>query len=655
MHISLMKNMLFSIVYILTMAQVNGQNYDFGKVSKEELQEKTHALDSSASAAVLYKNENISFYYAQNEGFMQQREVHERIKIYNKDGFDWATEKVYLRQSTGQRETVSKLKAYSYNLVNGKIEKDKLEKDGKFQEDYNEFVKISSFTLPNVKEGTVIEYRYIVNSPLIGIDDVIFQYNIPINKLEVRIATPEYYIYNKLVNLRASFQPKFISSSKNTSIPFDFKTNIDEISELNIPALKSEAYSGNLGNYRSKMSIELTAILNADKILEKSFSSTWEEVSKTIYDSSNFGEQLTRFSIYKDDLETLVEGVEDDFEKAAIVEKLVKSKVKWNGSYGKYAQKGVRLAYKEGEGNVADINLMVVSMLRSQGVNANPVLISTRNNGIPLFPTREGFNYVICSVQSEGKNLLIDATELYSSNNVLPHRVLNWQGRLIKDKGVSEWVDVKPNKKSLESTMLNIQMDDEFVVSGKVSKNLTLYNAYNYRTKYSVMTNEDHIKSLETDKGDVEISELNFENNEDVTKPVKVSYQYELSDGVDEVGDKLYFSPFLFLATKENPFKLEERQYPIDFILPYEDRYMINIAIPEGYVVEYIPTSEAVEFKGGEAKLEYIIRKNGNYIQLKAKLDIVNPLILPEDYKDFKAFFGKIVEKQAEQIVLTKA
>ena len=329
--------------------------------------------------------------------------------------------------------------------------------------------------------------------------------------------------------------------------------------------------------------------------------------------------------------------------------------MKWNGNYGKYAQNGIRSAYKDGEGNDADINLLVISMLRSQGVNANPVLISTRNNGIPLFPTRQGFNYVICAVQKGNDYLLIDATEQYSTNNVLPQRVLNWQGRLVEEKGVSRWINIMPSKKSVESTMLNVKMNDDFTVSGKVSKRLTLYSAYFYREKYTIMTKEDHIKSLESDKGDLEISELNFENAKDITQPIKINYEYELSDGVDEIGDKLYFSPLLFLATKENPFKLDERQYPVDFVIPYEDKYIINIMLPEGYTVESIPKTEAIEFKDAQVKFVYYIKENGKYLQLKVNLEINNPLILPADYKDFKAFFSKVVEKQAEQVVLSKA
>lgn len=125
-----MKQLFIFFTIVLVSNFSTAQNFNFGKVSKSELQEKFHSKDSSASAVILYRNEGISFFFSGNEGFMQQREVHERIKIYNKDGFDWATKKVYLYKGTNQKETLSGLKGFSYNLVDGKIEKDKLKSDG---------------------------------------------------------------------------------------------------------------------------------------------------------------------------------------------------------------------------------------------------------------------------------------------------------------------------------------------------------------------------------------------------------------------------------------------------------------------------------------------------------------------------------------------
>jgi hypothetical protein len=675
-----MKYLLIIIISILSLTVLNSQDYDFGEVSKLELQERFYPTDSSANAAILYRSETLNFNYNEANGFSQQKEVITRIKIYNKEGLDWANKKVLLYKGrNGNDEKMKGIKGYTYNLKDGKIDKSKLKNEGIFSEQATDVYEISSFTLPNVTEGSVIEYRYTVSSPFLQIDDIDLQFSIPVKKLNISVSTPQFYKYNKRLNPKAFYRPNYEerkeykevmlsqrgasisgngaigSGSSRVNRAFNYFNNVLSLSEQNIPSLSAESFGGNINNYKAKLSLELEARLAQEGYVEQSYAVTWNGVSKSIYDSDSFGGQLNKSNFFKDDLSTILQGTEDDFYKAFLIESFVKSKVKWNGNYGIYAQKGIRAAYKEGEGSVADINLLAVAMLRSQGLNANPVLVSTRNNGIPLFPTRQGFNYVVCMVESEDSYLLIDATEPFSANNVLPERVLNWQGRVIKDGGVSSWVDLATNKKSKESTMLNVKVDNDFVISGKVRKNYTSNLALKYRKRYTNLSIDDHIKSLESNKGDFEISDLIYENDKDLGQPVKVTYDYELSDGIDEVGDKLYFSPVLFLAIKENPFKLEERLYPIDFVSPQTEMSIINIMLPEGYKVESLPKSEAIEFKDGDVKFEYIINENGKYLSLKVNLEINNTIISPADYKGFKVFYSKIVEKQAEQIVLTKA
>lgn len=644
------------LLALLTTNALCAQNFKFGKVSKEELTEKVHPKDSSANAAVLYKNETISFSYSKSEGtFVQQRQVHERIKIYNKEGFDYATEEVYLYiGSNASKEKISNLKAYTYNLENGKITETKLSRDGVFNEDYNDFYRIQKFTMPNIKEGCIIEFRYNINSSSISIDDFTLQYNIPINKLDIRITTPEYLIYNKQSNLRAAFQPKMNTSTRTLRTPFEYNEEIITITEDNIPALKSEAFSGNLNNYRAKLSMEISALLNANKVLIKSYSSSWEKVAKRVFESEDFGGQISKSNFYKTDLENATKEATNALEKIAIAQQLVKSKVKWNGNRGFYAQNGIKNAYKNGEGNVGDINLLLTSMLRSLDINANPVLVSTRSNGIPLFPTRKGFNYVICLAQVDGKQILLDASEKYSNNGILPERALNWQGRVVQKDGTSKAIDLIPITNASESTMLNLKIEDDLSLTGKVRQSQTSYLALRHRKKYNDLDEESMLKSYEENKGDIEISDFEYKNQEDATKPTLVSYNFEILDGVDQIGDKLYFSPLFFFKTKENPFKLKERQYPIDFVFPIQDKYIINIMLPKGYKVETLPKSEAFAFNGNQAKFTYIAKVNGNYLTLNLQLQINQYVIAASDYEIFKSFFAKYVEKQAEQVVLAK-
>ncbi len=668
-----MKKHLTILILLFIISTTYSQDFKFGKVSKAELEVISNTEDSSANAAVLYKNQNIHFDYSQEKGFIQVNEIHERIKIYNKEGFKWATKKVRLfHRTNANSEDLVGLKGYTFNLENGKVIKDKLKKDGRFEEEVNKYWKNSSFTMPNIKEGCVIEYTYKIESPYTQIDDVDFQYTIPINKFDFKVKTPQYFIYNKLLNPRATYAPKLNMSSQNRIITLrsksrnafgvskttfsqeniDLKENIIASNSVNIPALKDEPYVDNLDNYRSKLILELVTVNFPNSPVEN-YATNWDRVTKTIYKNPDFGEQLKKKGYYDDDIDALIVSISNEQKKTALIYDFVKSKVKWNEFYGYTSVDGLRKAYKEGVGSSGDINLMLTSMLRHAGINANPVLISTKNHGVPLLPTRTGFNYVVCLIEG-ANNVFLDATEKFCSPNILPSRALNWQGRVIRKDGSSNWVNLIPNNSSKEVTSLNVKINDDFSVNGKVRSQFTNYQAMRYRKRFNNISKEDHIKFLEKDKGEIEISNLDIKNSNNLSSPIVASYEYELFDAVEEIGGKLYFSPLLFLANEENPFKQETRDYPIDFQYPIADKYMINIMIPEGYEVESLPKNEAFAFNDAAGKYTYLINQNGKFLQLSINFDLNFAFVIPSDYTYFRNFYKLLTEKQVEKVVLKK-
>ncbi|MDC9722578.1 MAG: DUF3857 domain-containing protein [Urechidicola sp.] len=192
-HIQI-KSILITFVMLLFLQTGFSQNYKFGKVSKEELAEKVYPLDSSAHAAVLYKNRETSFNYVQGEGFVLKTVVHERIKIYDKEGYDWATKMIaYYSPDSGDSESVKIKDASTYHLVAGKVKSFDLGKKDVFKEAKNKYWSQKKFTMPNLVEGCVVEWKYILTSPYRSIDNVVLQYDIPIRRLEVSIEIPEYY------------------------------------------------------------------------------------------------------------------------------------------------------------------------------------------------------------------------------------------------------------------------------------------------------------------------------------------------------------------------------------------------------------------------------------------------------------------------------
>ncbi len=672
-----MKSKLFTVIAILCFLNISiAQNYKFGKVSKEELQEKVHPTDPNADAAILYRETKTDFQYTQDTGFYMVTEYFERVKIYNKEGFNWANNTINLYKGNGE-DKLSNLKGYTYYLgADNNIEEVKLKSDGIFEEKSSKYLTQTKITMPDVREGCIIEYRYTINSPFIfNIDEFRFQETIPVNKVKVLFTTPEYFIYKTYQ--RGWVPYKVDSESRERTMSFQqtesdmatirnnggipqnstreikFKEDIYTVELDNVPALKEESYVGNLSNYTTALQFEMSYV-DFPGSTPKTYATNWEDVSKGIYQVDSFGNELERNNYFEDDLNQILSGISSPEEKVVRIFSHVLNKMTWNNYNGFYTNEGVKEAYKKGSGNVADINLMLVAMLRKANLVANPVLVSTKEHGMPLFPTRNGFNYVIAAVEFPDGIVLLDATNKDSEIGVLKSNLMNWQGRMIKKNGSSSWVSLSPNTAAVKSAMVNVDIAPDFSVKGKSQSRYTGNYAFRYRTEFKNMSEDAQLKQIEKNMSQVELSNLHFENLKTLGKPVSLDYEFESLDAIEDVGDKLYFSPMVFMATKESPFKPESRQYPIDFGYPMKDRYIINIAIPEGYKVELLPENAVFNLGENMGMYRYLISQVGNKLQLSVEFAINKSFMAAEEYGNLKKFYELLIAKENEKVVLSK-
>lgn len=670
------KKRVFVFLMCICTSITIAQEIKFGKVTKEELQEEFYPLDSTANAAVLFKFKKIYYKVDGRKGFTLVTEVHERIKIYNKEGFKYAKKQIRLYGRGGTIEEVNSLKAYTYTLKGDKVVKSKLSKKEIFKEKASNNWAFQKFTMPNLKEKAIVEWRYKTTSPFITfIDDIVLQEFIPVKKTEIKIRIPEYMKFKKLS--KGYLPISLVESQKNVTFDYTYRSsvytsdgdktarttassgslktieNVTTVNQINTPALKKEPFVTNVNNYRSTIKFEIssTEFPNSQR---RFLSTTWDDVVKTIYKSQNFGVELAKENYFKKDLNAVVAGITDEKQKAIAVFQFLKSKVKWNGNYSLYVNKGVKQAYKNGVGNVAEINLILTAMLRSVDVNANPVLVSTRNNGVPLFPTIKGFNYVVSSaVFKDNSFALFDATERYSLPNMMPIRTINWQGRLIERNGYSREVSLFPKSISVENNNLNVKVTSDGMVEGIMRSKYTNYNAYNFRLKYNAIKESDVQAKIEEDHN-IEIENFKIVNKIKIGKPISQLMKFSSEELIEDINNKLYLEPLLFLTNKTNPFKLKERKFPIDFVNPWQDKNVVSIQIPEGYKVESIPTATAISMTSNIGVFKFQASQVGNKIKVMSIVQFNKVIITPEYYKELKEFYSQMLKKQSEKIILVK-
>lgn len=646
----------------------------FGKISDEELKMTEYEADKSAAAVVLVDFGESVITYNQTYGFQIEFERIRRIKVLNKDGYDWANFEIPLYHKNSNAEKLVGLKAVTVNLEGNKAVETKLGKDGIFEEEANENWKQIKVTLPNVREGSVIDITYTISSPfLFNFQDWEFQTTIPVIWSEYNARIPEYFDYQKYsqgyipfkVNEQTSVRRTITLNNKersgsgfgtNTSTSFSQQnieyneSNFRWVSE-NVPAFIEEPYMTTYNDYISKMNFELAQIRMPQQPVELVMG-TWENINKELLEAAEFGGVVKRSNFLNKTVEELITDKSTDSEKISAIYNYVKSNVQWDGNYRKYTDGNFKRVLDDKRGNSAEINLMLVSMLQKAGLRADPVVISTRNHGFlrRQFPLSSQFNYVICAVGLDEKLLLLDGTDRSLPATMLPERCLNGVGFLISENS-SRWVELNPIIKTKTVVEANVEFKED-ALKGQIQITKDGYDGQRMRRDFQSKGKESYIKSL-MEGNEWTVHSSQFENLTNLDEPIKEIYELTFSDE-STLADIIYLNPMMGSGIKENPFKAEKREYPVDFGSPFEFTSVIKVKIPTGYVAEELPAPMAVSLpeKGGRF-LYNVVKVNGE-ISLTSMFTISKGIYTQLEYQSLREFYAQAISKQEEQIVLKR-
>jgi transglutaminase-like putative cysteine protease len=661
-----MKKVIIYLILFVLSVNVQAQSFELEKVTKSQLEEKVHAIDTSAVAAILLKKARTIFKYNPKDGFSTKTEFSIKIKIYKKEGLSWANFEIpyYVGYENLNKEYVTIQKAYTYNLENGKVVKQKVSGESKFKEKVNELWQTKIVAFPNVKEGSIIELKYeFVTENLSELPVFQYQYKIPVDYAQYVTEIPGFYLYQAIKSgyVEVTINDKIESASLeyddnnlHTGTNYLNFQQIHTIYEVaNVPALIEENYVSSIDDYYGKIEQELKTIQFPDTPV-KQIATSWESVAKSIYEEKEFGGELNKTNYFLNDLKKITDKTDSKVERLKAIYEFVKSKMSWNEKKGYYTRKGIETAYQEATGNVAEINLMLTSMLKMGGLDASPVLLSTRDNGVPMFPSRSKFNYVIASVLLDGKQYLLDATDKFCTINNLPNRDLNDKGRLINKDGSSSEIDLMPTYNSLYNRNVLSKIDSNGELSGQIREQYFDYQALRFREKYSGISKESYLEKEEKTYPGLEIENYELKNDKLIYDPIIETYTFKNKSAVEIIEDKMYFSPMLYFSTKENPFKQDNRQYPVNFSFPSKDKYLIVIDIPEGYKVESLPKSTSIGIDKKYLSFNFSATNTDKQITIAINYEINESVIPSEHYDTLKQFFKVMIEKENEKIILKK-
>ena len=657
--------MRFGLVLIIHLLAIIGfaqtALYQLPKVNIHDLRQTHCPIDSSADAQIIYDYGKTRFIKVDG-ALIFQFEKTIRIQIFNADGLEHANLSIqYYDEDNDNRERLDYFKATSYTLDGNEIVEHSVRRNALIDEQINKYWSRMKYAFPNVQPGSIIEYSYIISSPFLAhIRDWEFQTNIPILKSKFSISVCPYvsYIMLKRGFLEYDKERKYTESFGGTIAGSPARSTVYEWEMYDVPAFKNEKYITTREDYIMSIRFQLEKIYGFNGG-QRSYSSTWQElINQLLRESQAFGGYIKENNQHVSDLMLTMDLTEkSEMEKIRTITKYVKENFTTNGYGGKYTSQRKKDVIKTKNGSIPEINLLLLSMLRNEGIEAYPFLISTRSHGKPElnYPMLSSFNYVAVIVKLDGGGLIIDGTDPLLPFGMLPYECINEYGlevRKIKRKEDALFYPINSIMPDKENTKILMQYNpDSNIISVQISKRLSGYSARNARSiviEYGKEALVEKICPVSVIPEDIKVSNL-----ENIEKNLGISYRYKIP--VTIAGDKMILEPFHINSYKEPFLTKEERKYPVDFGYETDEKYIFTFQIPDGYEIDYIPENYSQSLLDNRLIHNIKSVQEANILQILSEVKQLKPRFEPEEYSDLKLFYDMIVDHHNQKIILKKS
>ncbi len=635
------------------MAQELEPNLKWGKPTDEELKMTTYAPDPEADAVVLYRSTDVSYVYQSD--FKVLYRIKCRVKVLQPDGMQVADRSILYREhqtSHARKESVVGLKATAYNLEDGKLVKTQMENQMVNTERLDKELMVLKFSVPQVRVGTVIEYEYRIESDYyFDLHDWYAQGQYPVAYTSYSLSYPEWFHYNiEETGINSMERKKDVGSLSIGGE--DVSTNEITFIGRKLPSLKDDDFVWYAEDYGNKVTHELQGIY-IPGTMHKNYTATWEDIDKLLLDDEDFGGRLKKSSPFKQEIaDSDIPNIQDKRERAAAVFKMLKEKVAWNGDYAFWAKSASKLL-KEGTGSNADLNFLLINMLQDAGIDAVPVVLRQRNQGVmPL--THASLKYLttfIVGIHDTDSTLtFIDGSVDDGYFDILNSSLLVERGRAVRKDAPGDWVNVQAAAYSQKRTVIQTTLNADGVLTGLKIRNLKGEAAASLRQEWR--TSKDSVATIVQiqEREGIEISKYQVEGLHDFSPTVKETINF--TKQCDATGDRVYVNPLVFPPLKESPFTDIERMLPVEFPFKQTELVDVSIELPEGWQVEELPKPLMLQTDGITVRIMGAV--NGNVLTMRYQMKLDRTFYAQTEYSDLKAFFDHLAECCKSMSIISK-
>ncbi len=628
------------LVFLFSLKAFSGKVYKWGKVSKNDLALENCTFDSTASAAILYDYGKLNYRYNNVSDLYR----HRKLKVLNQNGNKYAN--VVIRYySNNNIEYIKNIKAHTINVSdNGNLIKTKIEPKDIYLVRIDEYWSEVRFSFPDVKVGSILEYQYIK-----VFNEFIPNFEWSFQSSELPTMVSEYE-----VDIDKHLDVKTFYNSPRLLKNFGYEKR-DHWELYDLPAIKNEPFFYTTNDYIERIQVQLVGVydLNESRTYYTNFLNTWGDLAVSVLGSPAWSTFVSTSSFFVDDiLKELIKELDSEEEKLREIYYYVLNEFTWDGQTSIFPNSSLNAFTEIKKGNSAEINLLLNLLLNEAGLNSNPVLISTKENGtVSQYPVITEFNQVIVHVVIDGQEILLNATDDFRPYFLLAKTELNDRGLLL-EKDNLRWISLNLDRYSVlflygdvyySDSLINYELNYAF--SGYYAlENRKLINSQNSLEEYVV-------KYLLPQGLYVNVDSVSYKNILNIEGNLEIKCY--LSEKNDTSYSFSYIKPVIYNTIKENPFKDPQREYPVDFLYPFREISIYTIHYPNETEVLEIPGSAEVRFAGDHAVYKYISTElENNKVYIRSELLFNSTYYATEYYPFLQEFFSKMLAKNQENITL---
>ncbi|HTE00146.1 MAG TPA: transglutaminase domain-containing protein [Mucilaginibacter sp.] len=655
------------LLFLLTLSfstTVMAQDFPYGQVSQQELDMKKYDRDTSAHALILNEHGSSRITVNGLDDIKLLYQYHVKVKFFDDKEFNnqGTVEITIYNGDNNVYEDVTEIKGTTfYKDDKGQTQQIELDPKNVKRVKEDKHYTTLKFAMPGLRNGCVIDVTYKLESPYFfhNFKSWRFQDDIPKLHSEYEVHIPGFWSYKaslrgalKLTKNKAELERNCFAYHGANADCSDIVYGMD-----NVPAFINEDYMTSAKNFVSGVYFELEQYMDLSTGAKTYVSKEWKNVDYELKTAFWFGGQLKKKEMLKDRIAPAIAGKTDTLEKAKAVYSFIQKTFKWNERSDFGSVDGIRKALDAHTGDAGDINMALITALNAAGIRSEAVLLSTRSHGTvnKLYPGIGDFNYVIAKTNIGGKSYLLDATDPLLPFGMLPMRCLNDKGRVFSLDKPSYWIDMVTPQRETETYSFDLTLQDNGKLKGTLTHYSLGYSGYLKRREIKKFNSVDeYVENLDEKLPKLKILKSSIKNLDTLDMPLAETYEVEF-DGYDNLNhDRLSFNPFMMDHVTTNPFKLAERDYPVDWGMPSDERYILTIHLPAQYTIENPPQGQSMSMPNNGGGFTTNFEGDNNTFTFSHITRFNKSIYEPEEYPYLKELYNKIILSQKSEMVFKK-